>query len=236
MEVDKHPNIDQLKSRADLEWVEKHIDSCERCRSMVEGLELLNQHREKDQSLDQMLNSSMVRTWNLIDEQLPTQRSNKKVWYGAMAGALVLIVGVWAVFSVKSSDGMVDWEAPYPAPAFRSNDLGISGTFGEYYQQGQYKEARKELKKEATSGENQFYIGLTYLYQEEPRPDSALHLFNSDLVLQSLYMESARFYAAIAHIKLGDTIQSKELLNNILAQEHHANRREAAALLELLDN
>ncbi len=233
MEVENHPDIDQLEEHSDQEWIKAHVDSCERCSAIVEGLQLMKQESlKRKQPIEQLISNSKERSWDVIDQQLPKHRVASKVWFGSAVVTLLLLAIGWIVFIDQSSSEGLDVNSPYPAPAFRSSV--DTEAFIIHYRNGNYEMARKELQRTELSGENMFYTGLTHLYQTTPSPDSALMYFNSIEVQQSLYAENAAYYTAIANLMLGDTAVSRRQLEIIEKEIHHSNQEEAQTLLQIL--
>lgn len=232
MAVENHPSIDQLRDQLNEEWVKEHVATCERCSAVVEGLQLLKEESQvQNQPLDQLLNNSRQQSWNIIEQKIPRPQKSNRMWYGSVTVAFVVMVGVWFIYFQEPSEESPELNSPYPAPAFRSTLTPNASAFVVHYQEGNYELARGELEKGDRNGENQFYTGLTYLYQSAANPDSALYYLKSQQVKKSLYAQNAEYYSAIAHLMLYDTTSALLKLNAIISDKYHSNLIEAEELV-----
>jgi len=76
-----------------------------------------------------------------------------------------------------------------------------------------------------------FYLGISYLQLDQPQESLA---YFKEIPQAHAYAQHARWYSALAQLKLGDIAQSEALLTQIVQKNRHYKKAEAEELLRLL--
>lgn len=85
------------------------------------------------------------------------------------------------------------------------------------YKESKFDKSAGLIKQVIQKGKNkdvqQFYLGLSYLYQTESKPEKAIKSFAK--VKEGYYFESAQWYESLAHLKLNNKVEAKKLLEGL---------------------
>ncbi|MEX2591744.1 MAG: tetratricopeptide repeat protein [Anditalea sp.] len=159
---------------------------------------------------------------------------------GIAATVLLLIAAVFVFrhFNAPTSvDSLVaDYlDEPYKGPPFYRGPEETIAPWVINYEKGDYQEAKTALEKIVASGgtnpEASFYLGLCYLYQENPDPQNAVSQFNKVLDSDNRYREQALWYLGLAYTLADQHELAAETLRNITGFK----QKEANALLEKME-
>ncbi|MBV6644635.1 MAG: hypothetical protein KI790_04265 [Cyclobacteriaceae bacterium] len=232
-----HPSFDVLKAHAqgsiDPE-VQLHINDCEICQTVVDGLKLAISEKRSDQTLDDFLKESRDRTQKKVEKSIaPRQKSG---WLVSAAASVSIFIASWVLFFGKEdSVYVVDQENPYPSPpVVRSAErLSAWGKFVALYEDGKYDEGMKLLEQVPAmhrSSEMTFYLGLSAWYQTPPKLTESTQYFLDVLNSESRYKDRARWYLAKCYIELGE-VEKAEILLKVSATDPGAFKSSEAALL-----
>lgn len=167
----------------------------------------------------------------------PTAKRRSLIpWLAAAASIALLIVALfWLNGSALSSDELyaANFE-PYELSLSQRDDVDPQELQAEtLYTKGQYSQAipifETLIAKGNPSAQLQLGAGIAKL--ETNRAQEALGHFKAILTSGDLlYQDHARWYSALAHLKLGEEEQSKSFLK-ILADDEAADHHEAAIKL-----
>lgn len=203
---------------------------------------------------DIKLKKELLKDWQNIksfppEEQLNTTIKAKEkslVFYLSRIAAIgLLLIGSWWIYHSFSKDTSADLLATqfldekYNAPTYTKNKLeeldeNWKNAIG-FYQKEQYKETGLAIEQIVAQGtetkEQQFYLGLSYLYQQEPNLDKAISYFQKLLNPNSLFKEQAHWFIALAHLKNKDNAQAKQYFEKII-NSNFWKKEEAKKILE----
>ncbi len=150
------------------------------------------------------------------------------------AAAILLLISVFVfllpVLPGSESGFYSVYYEPYPntvSPLTKGGE-GLPDGF-QLYELGRYEEAIRALSDLPVTTTNQFYLGLSYLGDDQMIPAIAAMQGITDR--QSEYFIPAQWYLALAHLKEGELDTATRLLEGI-NQTDHALSAKAAELLE----
>jgi len=176
------------------------------------------------------------------EEPEPVEPSKKTVGifsqkYLAVAASVLLFIitafGLIQYWQSTSPDALVAayLEEPYKSPPFFKGSEGVED-WTVNYEQGNYTEAKTALEKivasDTVSPESEFYLGLCYLYKENPEPRKAARQFENVLDMDSRYNEQALWYIGLAYYQS----EQKDLAAETLRKVTGYKQNEAEKLLE----
>ncbi len=149
-----------------------------------------------------------------------------------LAAAIAFLV----IFNLRTEnfDSLVS-NNPYPAAEVRmgtNEDIMVWKKGMEAYKNKQFSEATQQLNTITTpTNEQNFYLALSLIYQNQPDYVKATTLFQ-DLVVQNdaVYEEEARWFLAYSLFKSGKKEEAKTVLNEIVAKKGY-NYEKAATIL-----
>lgn len=232
------------------EDIRTHLNDCERCRLVAEGIRhLMIAGDMKRDEADTYLNGLEEKFRKEItrDENNDTGRIRK--WFplspvGKVA-ALILLIIVPAVllFVLFQKSGTKDiislyLEEPYQAPVFlrEQGNAGYEFTpeFIESYMAKEYEKAALILEQKIGSGKavaaQYFYLGLCYLYTGSDTGKSIDALLKVTETT-SRYHEQAEWYLALAYYIDRDYNKAGIILREISENPSHFKHGEAKGLL-----
>jgi len=154
-----------------------------------------------------------------------------------IAATVLLLITAFLVFRQYTAPTSLDSQVavyldePYTSPPFYRGQQESIAPWIISYEKGNYQEAIIALEKIVASGdaspEASFYLGLCYLYQENPDPENAVSQFNRVLDSDNRYGEQALWYLGLAYI-LAD---QQELAAETLRKVSGFRQKESQALL-----
>lgn len=153
--------------------------------------------------------------------------------------AVVVIAGIflWNAMNSSNQDYFAQYYQPYPndiAPITKGEDLPKT-TLAEAlqaYERKNYGQARTLFSTLPTSDTIQFYSSIIDL--EEGNMSAAIDNLNTLNQSESTFQQAADWYLALAYLKNKETLNAKELLEKITANDRHLFKRRAEELLEAL--
>jgi tetratricopeptide (TPR) repeat protein len=158
----------------------------------------------------------------------------------AASVAIFIIISVFALLQYQQStspDNLVVTylEEPYKSPPFFKGSEAQGEDWAINYQKGNYREAKAKLEDIVASGatqlETEFYLGLCYLYQENPDPQNAIQQFEKVLNSNNRYNEQALWYLGLAYY----LDNRKEAAVETLRKVTDYKKQEAEKLLERIE-
>ncbi|MEM1002836.1 MAG: hypothetical protein AAGH46_09320 [Bacteroidota bacterium] len=214
--------------------VGKLIDNDEVAYNIAKGILLLRKEFVHDESqIEEYLNSIYKRQQSLFKLQ---KTSKYATWLKIAAVLTVVTVSAFITyrFYQPSLEEMINAELAVPykgTVAFRdSQKTELSAGLTAYVDENYLRAA--ELLEGINDAEAVFYHGLCRLYLEEY--ETAIKLFNSDIVEQSRYAIHSSWFLALSYYKLGDRENVRKLLKKIIAQNHY-KKTEAIKLLNKIE-
>lgn len=168
-------------------------------------------------------------------------------WIRNIAAVFILGLGLslaWLMFSSPAAGELADEQLMeiYVAPKAFMNDVDVDSNWKNAvsaYRDGQFSIAVAAIessmgKNSEKLDEKNFYLGLSYLYEDVPNYDKAIsHLAKSkELNSSSLFAPKANWFMALANLKEGKIEEAKALLQLVI-DENATNwkKAEATALL-----
>ncbi len=168
-------------------------------------------------------------------------------WIRSIAAVFILGLGLsmaWLIFSSPEVGELADEQLMeiYVAPKAFMNDTDVDSNWKNAisaYREGQFSVAvaameRSMEKSSEKLDEKNFYLGLSYLYEDVPNYNKAIsHLAKSkELNSSSLFAPKANWFMALAYLKQGKIKEAKALLKLVI-DENSTNwkKAEATALL-----
>jgi tetratricopeptide (TPR) repeat protein len=162
------------------------------------------------------------------------------ILWGIAATVLLLLAAV-VVFRQYTAPISLDSQVaayldePYNSPPFYRGPEESIVPWAIHYEKGDYQEAKNALEKIVASGdagpEASFYLGLCYLYQENPDPQNAANQYNKVLGSDNRYREQALWYQGLAYILADQHDLAAETLRKVTG----FRQKEARILLEQME-
>lgn len=168
-------------------------------------------------------------------------------WIRNIAAVFILGLGLsmaWMLFSSPEAGELADEQLMeiYVAPKAFMNDVDVDSNWKNAisaYRDGQFSIAVAAIessmgKNSEKLDEKNFYLGLSYLYEDVPNYDKAIsHLAKSkELNSSSLFAPKANWFMALAYLKEGKIEEAKALLQLVIDKNAtNWKKAEATALL-----
>ncbi|MEX2568761.1 MAG: hypothetical protein WD431_22660, partial [Cyclobacteriaceae bacterium] len=219
----------------------------ERNRMIYEALHNADILDAKEKVLDTMALIKDISATVPVDfDQLGKVQPKKftgKIWPPILgiAATVLLIMAAIFVFRQYSTSPSLDSQVtaylnePYQSPPFYRGPEAALGPWAIHYEKGEYQEAISTLENNMATGdpgpEASFYLGLSYLYLEEPDPENAAIQFNRVLDSDNRYREQALWYLSLAYILDEQQNLAVETLEKITGFK----KNEALELLDKLE-
>lgn len=189
--------------------------------------------------------SEKIADW---ESEIAAEKNTKivplKSWYMIAATISLLIVAVlgWWKFGMQDSSEELyaSYYQPYP------DILTSRGSSGEtllnealyYYESGNYELAIEKLNKvladDQDNNELRFYLGQAYLANNDALKAQTVFRSLLDQNNFALY-DASEWYLALASLKTGNIIATKEVLQQINRNTNHAYREKSKQLIERLN-
>lgn len=232
-----HPSLIELKdfkTSGEPPMIADHVSSCERCQTILDGIENLESlASQSGVANEQLTEQSKERVRERIKKQ---SSKRKRTFLRYAASILLLAVAGWFFLNPDEEKGSFSDQAIssiYKAPPLlRSNEEGTWNKFISLYEEKAFEEGFKLLNDIGVSGQSVFYQGLCKIYQPEPDLNQAIIFLNDPLVQKSRYAQQANYIAAVCYLQLGDQSTAKKILKTIRTIPSHYKFEEAAILLE----
>jgi tetratricopeptide (TPR) repeat protein len=168
-------------------------------------------------------------------------------WIRNIAAVFILGLGLsmaWLMFSSPEAGELADEQLMeiYVEPESFMNDRDVDSNWKNAiaaYEEGQFSIAvaaieRSIEKNSEKLDQKNFYLGLSYLYEDVPNYDKAIsHLAKSkELNSSSLFAPKANWFMALAYLKQGNIKEAKALLQLVIDENsYNWKKAEATALL-----
>ncbi len=169
-------------------------------------------------------------------------RNRQRSWYyyAAAAAVLLLIAGYFFLRPAAQNDAVLAMASfePYDNIAFTitkgSSSEADRATAYIAYESGDYAEAEAAFQTLSDAGAaDRFYLGQSLLAQE--KFNEAAPLFDELAALDDFNLsQEAAYYAALAHLGLGQRGRAETWLQRITTDANHPNYSDAVNLLEEL--
>lgn len=232
--------------------IEARIASDEYYAGVVQGIQFYYQEYDADrEQLETYLADFQKRLTKKMDQPATPRRLwSPRLLSIAASVAVIALVG-WMAINLLSNSANPDTlvaaalDTPYPNIYTQTkgiNEDSIRSRIGDLYVQGAYTEVTEVMpvfleKTQQASVEDYFLLGISYLYQEQAKPDQAVAALTKAKSLQpaASLAQQIDWYLAIAHYQNKDTAAAKTLLQTITQQPDHYRKMQAAELLLSLD-
>lgn len=176
-----------------------------------------------------------------------TPRKSSVNWMRSIAAVFVLGLGLslaWLIFSSPDNNTLANEELVevYKAPTRFLDEKVVDANWNNAitaYQDGQFSVAvaaiESSIKKNPEKlDEKNFYLGLSYLYEDVPNLDKVIsHLETTKEMNAARYGTQANWFMSLAYLKKGDTETAKVLLQEVVDADNW-KKTEAVALLNNL--
>lgn len=234
--------------------ISEHVNGCERCQKIVEGIEFYyQQHGDDRDGLEAYLDDLAVRLSKkkISKPKADSQGSIRFLWKTIVAVAAIALLFLLPMYFTNSSNSVLpnsgkDWLAmelttPYAAPAdIQRGDTNVDTwrmDFQKAYKSKDYAKGEELMKKiiptPSIQNSDYFYLGLCQLYQSDAKAVEAIGNFQEVLMTDSRYKEQARWYMALAHFKAGNKSDAEGILQSIVNDSDSTYKhREAKLFLE----
>ncbi len=238
--VDFHHGLMDEESKTK---IKSHLESCERCNAIYEGVKMLQDGKESEAPgfLEHVRQHQISALTNTRKSSL--NASNRwKATLAIAASLTILVLLAWPLLS-EDADSLVTAyieEAHSPATIERSSATEITelNEALTLYNNGQFDQALilfiPIITKGGETGEVQFYAGLSHLLKKEPSAIEAISLFEKVLKGDSRYRQQARWLLSLAYYQSGAYNKTAELLRKISSDTSHFKYAQAAKLLDAL--
>ncbi|MEL7148089.1 MAG: hypothetical protein AAFO69_17065 [Bacteroidota bacterium] len=226
--------------------IEADTDRFEELATIIEGIRYFEDKGEG--SLEQYLDESFARQVKTIRDSDQNLAGKNAFFWRIAAAVALLVVSIFAFYYSVSSDASdvlavveTHLQQPYEMrnfPTRGSEGQSNIGTWQEAYQNDQWQVALDRLSATNPDNSNEvaYYEGLCYLYLG--KPETGLKSF--DFVLKHGtnrgYLENARWFAALSHLKAGNQIVARKILQQMISFDQHYKRKEARELLDILED
>lgn len=237
--TDMHSSLNEIKNCIKTGGppdVAKHIESCERCQTIFNGLENLDVISDSNNS---NTTETIQQSKDRVLQQLHKHRKKRKPTILKFAASILIIAGLsWVISQQSDNDDLklVDNEiaAIYKSPpVLRNNQADDWSQFSLLYVAEKYEEAFDLLVTlETSSGQSEFYKGLCKMYQAKPNFDEAIIFLNNELVQKSRYSQQASYFKALCYLKIEDIQSAKKLLVEMQQVPNHYKLEEVILHLE----
>jgi hypothetical protein len=165
----------------------------------------------------------------------------KKIWWSVAASIILMISIGFYFFGHEISHEALFAEYYKPAkniihPIVRNSGIQDDVTMAFIaYQRQDYKSAQKLFQAAFSATQRSeliFYEGITLI--ELDQPHLAIQMFEKHKNYNDALSKKTNWYLAMAHLKNGDVLEVKALLNEISNNTKAFNNKEAKALLKKL--
>jgi len=176
-----------------------------------------------------------------------TPRKSSFNWIRSIAAVFVLGLGLslaWLMFSSPDTNALANEQLVdiYKAPDKFLDEKVVDVNWEnaiKAYQNGQFSVAVAAIESSIKRNpekldEKNFYLGLSYLYEDVPDLDKVIsHLETSKELNAGRYGTVANWFISLAYLKKGDTETAKTLLQEVVDADNW-KKAEAAVLLNNL--
>ena len=216
----------------------------------AEFRQLVEEDRLIREGVQLMVLEKTKRELQELEKELSGSQSRKKTtnvislrrWMGWTAAAVVLIALGWWVLFDKDQVTHEDLYAAYFEPEpnlFHPEQRGgeelalIDRAFQAYDYENHEQAIRlfEDLLKERYDASVQFYLGVSYLADENP--DKALKALNDFLKNSQDMQNEAKWFMALAHLKSGEIDKTREQLE-VITKTKNSKTSQAVALMKQL--
>ncbi len=243
-----------LTSRESTGGLVEHFESCEHCKTMLQGIKYMSAEVEGREQMEQKLlaaSSRLTRIAKKDAQDYPrpvVNMESKRRHVQWMAAALLIgLLGFLARGMFTSQLSMqsqlaIHLSETYPGPQnVRSITIDnereklLAQSF-ELYEAGSFTKAGGNFRELIKSGDTDlrvyFYYGLSSLYQEQSNLEDAVHYLERVAQSQSNYKQQASWLLSLAYAKNQQADKARELWNAIARDSGHYKQAEAAKLLK----
>lgn len=213
--------------------VEEHLDQCESCSAIAEGLKLASTG-ELDQSKEKIK--------SLVEERIEVTAIPlfpKAIW--SAAASIVVAVGLLFFARSMTSDGnsyvneqLALYETSINVERGEIENKTLA-QFVENYNSGDFDEALKSINImaiEETSLSRQFHIAQALIRQGNPDYSSAVEIFGRVAQSQSRMANTAEWLRILSYYQMGNAEKSKNLISAM--DESNIHKEQAEELLKLI--
>jgi len=244
----EHPTFEALENflqTGEPPEMAEHIDNCEQCRAITEGLsQVMVVAEQKGITADELMKESSERSKQQIDAHLEANanRPTRVLWpWLSAAAAIVLIFAfIWLLpgqndlFGESTAQLAVRHQAPVTVRSATADSIWLS--FGKSYKEGDYDLALSTIQKIPQSEmnwEKEFFKGLSFIYNRNPDYQLASGIFQKISEDENRFSAKAIWFNSLCLIQLKQTEAAEPLLRKIVEAGSY-KAREAQVLLDLM--
>lgn len=199
--------------------------------------EAINNNKEVKKTDLKIVNDKKT---SLVEEPKKTYKLWPNLMKLAAAALIVTAVGIgWFTFNNQNMGAAQlaenYLEETYVSPVVsRGTDVEkVWGDAVNAYKQSKFDKSAQLIEQIADEGktndEQRFYLGLSYLYQNNEQASKAIQQFKQ--INKGPYLESAKWYQSLAHLKLNNNTEAKKILETL---KNSSRKKEVEKLLKSL--
>ena len=228
------------------EEIKRHLDSCERCSMIYEGLHSIQDTAQSNES--HFLNEAREKQQQLL-ETLSNEQNKSRTYIpwkiGLSIAASITLLIVVSTFILSGSKNSEELVLAYLEEGYRSPVVDRAGDTDsdmikalDFYSAKDFEKAIPYFEEVVSLKENDFralfYAAICYLQVEVPDTNKAIRYLSLVNGSQSRYKEQARWFLSLAHYLNNDQESARELLIEMTEKEDHFKKAEAIKLLKSL--
>lgn len=205
-------------------------------RDIANGILLLKNKFKTDEATEEYLNERLAIQNNLI-----TQNNRKSLsWLKVAATIVLVLVSGLVIYNITANQNGQELvaqalEVPYPMIAVSRGD-DTNDDLNEAisaYESRNFAKAAASYTKLEQSTTIKFYLGLSYLYNDNL--DEAIAKLSDRALQESRFSDQCEWYLALAYFKAGEANKSKAILHGIANNDKHYVNQEARDLLNSME-
>lgn len=205
-------------------------------RDIANGILLLKNKFKTDEATEEYLNERLAIQNNLI-----TQNNRKSLsWLKVAATIVLVLVSGLVIYNITANQNGQELvaqalEVPYPMIAVSRGD-DTNDDLNEAisaYESRNFAKAAASYAKLEQSTTIKFYLGLSYLYNDNF--DEAIAKLSDRALQESRFSDQCEWYLALAYFKAGEAQKSKAILHGIANNDKHYVNQEARDLLNSME-
>ena len=202
-------------------------------RSIAAGiLQLEHDFKGNEEEIEAYIEGLRQKQLKRIDEQAKKGRTTSFGWM-KLAAAILIVAVAGSVVWFQNEDVLArELGETYPLAIVDRGVSDVNPGF-EFYRTQQYTKAIESFDKIQDDVNVTFYNGLSNLYLGDY--SRAATLLGSESLQKSRYKEQARWFQALALLKIGQKDEAKENLLMINNSSGHYKSAEAGKLLQELN-
>ncbi len=237
-------NNPALKEEVEMAWLIQQKMN----RDMKARFKELNKANQSSTTQQQTSPLRKVENDQSKETQIPkieSKKSSSKIWLMAASLAGLLLISTFILLNMGgsgSSNLATNYlQESYPAPSLTMGTEQVEQKWVNAiraYQAADFTKTANEIegivKTGSANAEHHFYLGLSYLFQDNNKAQNAISNFEKSLELnKSTYAQEIAWYTALANIQLGKKDLAKQQLQNIINNKHWKHKEATKLLKEI---